>query len=65
MFTFEPMRIRQFDIEYNKVENKQKLSTSKNQKDVAGLNDDDDEEDADVAISEEDDSSVAMALQSS
>jgi len=30
MFTFEPMRIRQFDIEYNKVENKQKLSTSKN-----------------------------------
>ena len=65
MFTFEPMRIRQFDIEYNKVENKQKLSTSKNQKDVAGLNDDDDEEDADVAISEEDDSTVAMALQSS
>jgi len=30
MFQFEPMRIRQFDIEYNRVENKQKLSTSSN-----------------------------------
>jgi len=38
MYNFEPMRIRQFEIEYNKVEKSQKLATSANQKEVGGLN---------------------------
>jgi len=37
-YTFEPMRIRQFEIEYNKIEKKQKLATSDNQIEAGGLN---------------------------
>jgi len=37
MFNFEPLRIRQFEIEFNKLE-VQKLATSPNQISVGGLN---------------------------